>query len=517
MSRIVTTLILVCSLLPFSILPAQSTFYAGFESGTYPRGFNRIVPTPDQGFAVIAGSIEKSILKFDANWSIEWAYHLDDIFTLQDLILTNDNHLVAMGHGDNGYTAIYVTKFDLSGNIVYQEDLEYDFGSSSFSLTAFSLLTAYDDGFLILGGNCVGENLVIRCDKDGDVVWSKEYVNTSEAGTGAIWEGVKTGNGEYVMVSTNRDLSFFKINDSGNMLWHTHYSFGASSPAITEIVGLPSGGFLVSGYYYDSNNVQQQCLARSSNQGTISWLKQLASPSSSTTMSGISEMVIAPNNEVMIFGTIAKSGSQNTQFQVSRFDFNGNHIGTNLSGSDFFQYGFDEIRDICYQNGDLYMVGHSAYDNDVVAKLDPNGNGFCNSAAFTPAITDITPTTVWQPDNAAVYNLPVKRTARTYVHSVPTYVRTVFCGNMPTSSEAAVEAAWTVWPQPAAGDFWLQHPVVNSGQVKVIDMTGKEVAKQEISVGSSQTRIWAGAIPAGVYILQADADGQRHSQKLIMN
>lgn len=487
----------------------------GFESATYPRGFDRIVPTPDQGFAVITGGIESTIVKFDANWTIQWAYEMDSVWTLDDLILTNDNQLVVMGKSNNNYTHIYISKFDLNGTIVYQEELEYDF-TGSYSLTAFSLLSAYDDGFLILGGNCVGENLVIRMDKDGNEVWAKEFPNTSQGGTGTIWEGLKTGNGEYVLLSSNRDVSFFKINDTGNLIWHTHYNLGTGlNSQVTDIIASPTAGFYIGGKYYDNNNVQHQVLAAVGTQGTITWAKQI-SESGNTSVSSISEMLLSPTNEIMVFGTSVKSNNQNSQYQVSRFDLQGNHLGTNLSGSDFFQYGFDEIRDMVYVGSDLYMVGHSAYDNDVVAKLTADGTGFCNSASFTPVITDITPSTVFMPDNATTLPLPIKVTPRNYVHSIPNYTQEVFCGNVPTNAEAALASEWEVWPQPANGDFWLKYPGTGDGTVRVLDMAGREVIKQPISSGSGQTRIWAGAIPIGVYVLEAEVGGQKHSQKLIL-
>ena len=515
MPQLLKAIFIACLIFPFALAHCQSTFYAGYESATYPRGFNRIVPTPDQGFAIITGGIESSILKFDANWNIQWTYELDSVYTLEDLILTSGNKLVVMGNSNSGYNALYLAQFDLSGNIMWQEDVEYDY-AGSYSLTAFSLLNAYDDGFLILGGNCVGENLVFRMDKDGAVVWSKEYPNISQSGTGAIWEGVQTGNGEYVLLSSNRDVSFYKINDSGSLLWHTHYNIGSQiNSQIKEIVASPTAGFYASGKFYDANNVQHQFLAAISSQGTISWAKQL-SESGNTSMSSISEMLISPSNEIMLFGTLVKSNNQNTQYQVSRFDLQGNHLSTNISGSDFFQYGFDEIRDMVYVGNDLYMCGHSAYDNDVVAKLNADGTGFCNSAAFTPVITDITPSTVFMADNANTFNLPIKTIPKTYVHPIPNYAQTLFCGSIPLDAEGGEAGEWMVWPQPAQEDFWLKHPAAGEGSVRIVDLAGREVAKQQVEPGTGQTRIFAGAIPVGAYLLEAEVGGQRHSQKLIL-
>lgn len=497
-------------------LPAQGTFYAGFESGIYPRGFKRILQTSDQGLAVMAGGVEKNILKLDANMDEQWAYHFDSVHVFFEMVATNDDGILLLGHGNVNTTSLILIKIDQAGSIVFQKQIKYYLNGASIS--GWDMINAHDDGFLILGGNCVAENYAIRLDRDANILWSRQYPDITEAGTGTIFEAVKTGTDSYLLVSTNRSMSFYQIDDSGNMAWHKHYDVGNPQTYPTQVLSLPGGGYFVAGFFNVGSAGSTQWAAGLSSTGAITWLKSYDVPGS-TILGDPQALILTPSNEIYLFGYANLSSNQNNQYLVTKLDLQGNVLSSTISGSDFFQYGFDEIGDAIPAGTDFIAAGHSAYDKNTIARISTTGGGpgFCNSAPLNVVATDILSTVTPLFDQVNPSPFQVVATTLNWTPTPVSYVRTVYCGSVPLAADEAEGQSLKVWPQPASSAMEIGHPqLLQGGLLRLWDLQGRLLREQILPAGSRTTQLDNLSATPGVHLLEITGDGQTWRTKVVL-
>ena len=94
----------------FQFLSAQ-TFYANYDPSpgnqVYFGGFQRLLPTSDNGFVAMSGVYERVVAKLNANMEVEWAYLFDTPgsqtnYGLYDITISNDNKILVLGFGGGG-------------------------------------------------------------------------------------------------------------------------------------------------------------------------------------------------------------------------------------------------------------------------------------------------------------------------------------------------------------------------------------------------------------------------------
>ncbi len=520
MKHLLTCLLLTLILSPSS-LSAQSTFFASYSGPVDPGGWKDIVATSDQGFAMIqAGYYDAAILKVDANMNPVWSYNIDSLVSTSDIIETNDNHLVMAGVEGTQNSQIALLKFDLAGNLVWKKSVSYNPVNIAL-LRAFKIIPAYDNGFLILGGECVGENIVIRMDKDGNVLWSKQFANTTHAGTATIYNGTQIGNNQYMMITTDRTLSVYLIDDNGNMVSHHHYDNGNAQGYAKHIFQTPNGNYMVLGGLGNTDGWRDVWMTMLSPSGYLLWMKTASSSTLDT--EEVSGYRLDGNNGMTLLHPASRPVGTNpvprfNYLLVSQFDLSGNFISAQKALPPSSNYAGIGYEGSAVQNGGLYGVGWGgvAGDDNFVNLIDANGNGLCSPSSTTMTVSDITSTIQSLPDNVSVSNVPVTVLPLPWDLTQTSFTMNVNCGNIPTAVEEPVTDLWHVAPHPAEGETWLHHPAVEAGMIQVFDASGRVVLSQELTEGSSQTHLLTTNLAAGLYLLRAETGGEVHVERLLV-
>ncbi|MFH1130414.1 MAG: hypothetical protein V1754_03705 [Pseudomonadota bacterium] len=152
-----------------------------------------IVSTTDGGFVVAGhtssfGGALMWIVKFNANNEIVWQKTLGNPpnteYSASAIIETKDNGLVVVGKTS---LKMFVAKLDADGNPIWQKLV----GSSLGWDTASSVSETPDGGIVVLGITTAGEGeswnmLVLKFDRDGNLIWEKTIGNSRNTWAGAI-------------------------------------------------------------------------------------------------------------------------------------------------------------------------------------------------------------------------------------------------------------------------------------------------------------------------------------------
>ena len=135
-------------------------------------------------------------MKYDNNWNLLWAnnYGGNNIDYFYDLVVDDDNNYYVVGRtfssnitdlaNDTGFNATAVIlKYDENGNLLW-ERFWGGSGSDSFN----SIIMDKDGGVIVVGETSSSEiegsllsssyyiGVIIKYDKDGNVVWLKKYL-----------------------------------------------------------------------------------------------------------------------------------------------------------------------------------------------------------------------------------------------------------------------------------------------------------------------------------------------------
>lgn len=515
-------LLLLFAVLFGNSLTAQNTFYANYDPSpgnqVYFGGFKEIIPTPDNGYAVLSGTYEKVVAKLNANMEVEWAFRfaapgLQTTFGVYDMTISNDGKIVVLGYGGAGNDYAFLTKMNLDGSVVWNKKIGSDYASCGFHLIGKQILNAYDNGFLMLGSTSDGNSMVLRLDTDGQEVWSKVYDNANETNTSRINNGVQSGNNTYMLQASMRSYSFLKIDDSGNLLSHTHHDDSRNATYPEIITEGPNGNYFSVAQTRDvTNNDRRQLLTKIDANGALTWSKEI-SVDSTLDMYQPYSLFFLPNNELVILGYFTPQGSSGRMTQVSRWDVNGNHIETTVG----WDGGYEYVYGGSYINGSIYLMGISLADRNMIAKVDLNGNGMCNNQTVNMSTLDLTASIASPNDQLTVSYMPTNITDLTWSILPYTYTRNVVCGSTVVGTSPESPSNWTVYPQPAAQDFYLEHPVMQNGQVSLLDLSGRLLWQSALDANATETRIPRGHWAAGMYVLRMQGDdGSVHAERVVL-
>ncbi len=100
-----------------------------------------------------------------------------------------------------------------------------------------------DGDYILCGYSGESEFLVIRCDGEGNEIWSNTYGEGQEHQS--AWTVVETDDGNFLIGGRNQDhFSALLINGNGNRIWWNDYFEGICH----SVIELKSGEFLLSGH-----------------------------------------------------------------------------------------------------------------------------------------------------------------------------------------------------------------------------------------------------------------------------
>jgi hypothetical protein len=201
------------------------------------------------------------LMKSDKQGNNLWSHYTDAIyasasgptnFSGSSLIYTYDHSFVVAGtHPDNsnGYTNIYCTKLDSTGQLIWTKyfgDTLYWFGSSVYQTS--------DSGYIICGytnDSTIGgfDILFMKLDSNGDSLWSKRF---GGGGNDYLSASEQTGDGGYILFgysnsfSSDYNLLLLRLDANGDSLWQQTFG-GSNDEILTHGIICHDGGFAMTG------------------------------------------------------------------------------------------------------------------------------------------------------------------------------------------------------------------------------------------------------------------------------
>lgn len=195
-------------------------------------------------------------IKYDPNGNIVWQYpqypgEQPDADTRQSIGLDSSGNVYEEGtyfDPTNEHQRAFATKIDSAGNLLWSIQIPGDNCSgNNYGWGATVAVDRLGNSYLS-STNCSGQLLVTKFDTSGNVVWQKTYTGTLTSIPVATFL-----NGEddfYVLAnvpsvntnsSSNLDFLTLKYDGSGNLLWTTRFS-GTSNTSSSEPAAMAASG-----------------------------------------------------------------------------------------------------------------------------------------------------------------------------------------------------------------------------------------------------------------------------------
>ena len=154
----------------------------------------------------------------------------------------------------SGNTDMYLIKLDLNGNLVWEK--AYGNPTAPNHEWAFDLIQISDGSIILVGARDrynkgSTNNLIIRLDKDGDLIWEKEIFDNEQIEE-SIYSISQSINGALYLCSTSNSMTnpgifkpnIIKMDISGNIEWNrsfnangnSNHQFRATSTALGDII-----------------------------------------------------------------------------------------------------------------------------------------------------------------------------------------------------------------------------------------------------------------------------------------
>lgn len=184
---------------------------------------------------------------------------------------------MTMSYGAGGFDA-YLLKTNISGNLIWSKTY-----GGIYSEQGASIVQTPDSGFAFAGytssfGAGSTDFLLIRTDRDGNLLWSKTYggadmdicSNVSIAADGGFY---LSGFSKSFATGPDEDMLVIKTDSAGNFLWATNCS-GSQPDWATNGRATSDGGYVVTGKSMSFNNSTEDfILAKFNSSGNIVWAK----------------------------------------------------------------------------------------------------------------------------------------------------------------------------------------------------------------------------------------------------
>ena len=220
-----------------------------------------------------SGNRDGLIIKLDPNGNIVWqkAVGSSDVEYFNGVAVAPNGDVIAVGrtnHTDS-YSDVLVVRFDKDGNVLWRkvyQGAKYDEGYMAKVLDNGDILLA---GYTTSFGVSTTSGLVIRIDANGNLKWAKTYDLGSNA---AFMDLAVDPNGGFVFITETAGC-VVKTDENGNIVWQKNYSTSASYNVYAVDVD-DNGDILVAGYTSDFPTPYKGVILRLDENGNIKWWKQ---------------------------------------------------------------------------------------------------------------------------------------------------------------------------------------------------------------------------------------------------
>lgn len=324
---------------------------------------------------------------------------------LQDIAETSDGGSISVGYtngnikeGSNiGLTDGWVLKVDTNGN----EQWSHQYGTDQTDMLS-SVIEMLDGSYIVVGytyGSLEGNNnfgttdgWIAKLDNAGNIVWSYQYgtseldvINAVQETTdgGIVIAGYTAGSPGVDANSGAVDGWIMKLDANGDEIW-THLYGGSETDALSDIVEVPSGGYIVSGYTTGeisstpTNGAMDGWLLKIDDSGNEVWSRQYGSMFDDIIM----KVALTSTEEIIATGYTSGNLESNESLNGA---VDGWAMKVDKSGNEMWshQYGkgnMNVLQAIDIFEDDILLAGLSTGENNSsksagwILKIDSLGN-----------------------------------------------------------------------------------------------------------------------------------------------
>ncbi|HFK5544159.1 TPA: hypothetical protein ACG0AR_001005 [Elizabethkingia anophelis] len=335
----------------------------------------------------------------DLKFTLSYKKSIDNL-EIKQMIKTKDNHYVAIVSAED----YHVIKFDSNFNIVWNKV----YGGSKRDY-AEGIIEDSQGNLLVIGesestnGDIEKNNgdfdiFLIKINRDGNLIWSKNYGGSGYEGISQDNTIVEASNGNFIFVgytsssdfnvSNNNggyDVWVSKIDSNGNLI--KQKTLGGSNDDVGRKIIKLNNNFIITLKSNSSNNDFPQIgnwIASIDAELNILWKKSTQGINSGS--------ITVNNNDIFLVN------STSTSYELSKLDSNGNvtkSSSINFSAQTQKQPFVNQI--ISSNDGGLFIIGDFGYGNEqdaVIFKVNKNietvadnfiaGNNFDKSRSIFP-------------------------------------------------------------------------------------------------------------------------------------
>ena len=504
---------------------AQITFQKTFGGTNVDYAYS-VQQNADDGYIIAgyttsfgAGSRDVYLSRTDAKGSMLWTKtfgesNTDYAWTVQQ---TTDGGFIIGAHSGSfgaGSHDVYLIKCDANGEIVWTKV----YGGSSAD-GAYSIQQTVDGGYIISAHvNSFGAGLhdvyLIKTDAQGDTLWTKIYGGSNEDRLRAVQQ---TTDGGYILVSEtlsfgagSADVYLVKTDSSGNLMWTKTYGGSAADYGYSVRQTLDEG-YIIAGYTSSfGTGMSDVYLIRTDSIGDISWAKTYGGNSSDFGYS-----VRQTTDEGYIVAGYTESFGNAGDVYLLRTNSDGNLLWSQSYGGASNDRGWSVQQTT---DGGYVIAGYSesfgAGDKDVyLIKTDEFGSSGCNESTAGTVVGNTA--TIVNSTQTSIGSGGFVNTTTTITGAVAT-VDSLLCSNFPTDIEQFPDSPdanaeeftlFQNYPNPFNPSTRISYSLPNSGYVslKVYDILGREIetiVNEFQKAGTYAAHFDASNLASGIYFYE---------------
>jgi hypothetical protein len=479
--------------------PIYEGYYSGIGSNLWsdPLTSNLFITGPIVSNAFFAkGFIARTNISGDSIKVFNTVLDTTDIQSSYYNPIEGSIVLAGIKAGNNGKTDIWLTKYDTSGTLLW----ENTFGGAA-SEVSFSLDRAHDGGYVIGGftysyGSGLRDVYVVKTDSMGVFEWQRVFgdIHNDVGFVKALENGdILVYGGTSKLSSGEGDAFVKKLDSLGSEKWHNEYGYGLNVNEIFQAMAISSTGYLFAGASTDANdNNPLGWLLKTDFDGNELWSRRFRKRDNDNYFRDVLEL---PNGDIMACGFVFSEGNLSQDAWLVR---------TNCLGFDTLPEANGEVVVLAEKKVRLQNMS-KAWGNCIIDWGDGTSNYLYED--YSTYIEHIYPNTQARTIKITAIACGVEDTISFTV--VPTMVNV---------TKETLDS-FSLYPNPTSDKVTLQIPAFQEGDYSVsfYNNLGKRVAISPISTGKGY-EINTSEISRGMYqVVLVHRNGVRSVKKLVVH
>ncbi len=469
--------------------------------------FQKILRTQDGNILVSDG---KNFIKSDSAGNILWARGITQTtnLILAGICETTDGDIVASCQSTDtsgGNAQVALIRMASDGALRWMKLLHKQGSDFIYGIAADN-----DNGVIMTGGGCSTNQLILKADEAGNLLWMKDF--SLSGSTGSANKIIVNTDGSLLVAGRLNDgssnyISLFMTDASGNIQWGKKF-LDAQQPVIKTFIRTSDNCLIIGGTYIGGAN---PFLLKTDLSGNLLWFKRYGT----TGIESINDIAATSEGGAIVTGNIYMNQDENVNALLFKIDASGNIVWQKSTGNNEFNgAGYDDAYDICHITEHTYAVTGMAYWA-FLCTIDENGNGFCHESPVDLTVTTVTAQTIsaaYAPLTSNMFDVTdaIASSSNIFIGTAHTCSSVNPTGIAEQPVTADDNSQISLFPNPSDGNFNINYflPIEGSGWLELYDLGGKKLSAIELPSYNRSVSLHYSDLPSGIYLYQVMAGGK---------